>query len=146
MPSTTTTATDGVNVAGTLNGVAATGIGQLLTGAVSDPKAGGLTLKATSLGAGTFSYVPGVAQRLATLGNDATNSTTGLITLAINGRQSEIDQLGDAIADWDVRLALRQQTLQRQFSDMEVALGRLRDQSSWLAGQVASLPSASSAG
>jgi flagellar hook-associated protein 2 len=64
--------------------------------------------------------------------------------MAINGRQRQIDQLGDSIADWDVRLAIRQQTLQKQFSDMEVALGKLRDQSNWLAGQLASLPSASS--
>ena len=146
LPVGTTTATDGVDVAGTINGVAATGFGQLLSGAATDPLAGGLVLKVTSAVGGTFEYAPGLAQRLATVGNDSTNSVTGLITNAIQGRQNEINQLGDAIADWDVRLALRKQTLQKQFTDMEVALGQLKDQSNWLAGQLASLPSASGNG
>ena len=64
---------------------------------------------------------------------------TGMITSAIQGRQSEVDSLGEQIADWDVRLAQRKQTLQTQFTNMEVALGQLKDQSNWLAGQLASL-------
>jgi flagellar hook-associated protein 2 len=34
--------------------------------------------------------------------------------------------------------------LQRQYGALEVALGRLQNQSTWLAGQISSLPSASS--
>ena len=40
------------------------------------------------------------------------------------------------IADWDVRLAARQSALQKQYSALEVALGKLKNQSTWLAGQV----------
>jgi flagellar hook-associated protein 2 len=133
-------------VAGTINGVAATGIGQLLSAAITDMQAGGLVLKVTDVGGGTFEYAPGLAQRLVMVGNDATSTSTGQITTAISGHQRTIDRLGDQIADWDVRLAQRKQTLVRQFTDMEVALGKLKDQSSWLAGQLASLPSASGNG
>jgi flagellar hook-associated protein 2 len=34
--------------------------------------------------------------------------------------------------------------MRRQFAAMETALGKLRDQSNWLAGQLASLPTSSS--
>ena len=45
------------------------------------------------------------------------------------------------MAPWDVRLDLRKTALQRQFSGLEVALGKMQQQSSWLAGQLAGLSS-----
>jgi len=47
----------------------------------------------------------------------------------------------DRIAAWDVRLAKRKEMLNRQFTGMETALSSLRNQSTWLAGQINSLPS-----
>jgi flagellar hook-associated protein 2 len=40
-----------------------------------------------------------------------------------------------------VRLATREQTLRRQYAAMEAALGTLKNQSTWLAGQISGLPS-----
>jgi flagellar hook-associated protein 2 len=37
-------------------------------------------------------------------------------------------------------LAKRKETLTRQFTAMETALSSLKNQSSWLAGQISSLP------
>ena len=51
-----------------------------------------------------------------------------------------VKSYNDQIADWDVRLQARRQGLQKQFADLEVALGKMKDQSSWLSGQLASLP------
>ena len=48
--------------------------------------------------------------------------------------------LNSEIADWNNRLQLRQQTLQRQFTNLETALGKMKNQSNWLAGQIAGLP------
>ena len=45
------------------------------------------------------------------------------------------------IADWDDRFALRQSSLQRQFTALETALSQMNSQSSWLSGQLASLSS-----
>lgn len=93
-----------------------------------------------------FSTVPavgpgtgaGLAELLTKVGKDA-SSSTGSLTTAITGRNSTISDLTSRIADWDVRLASRKAALQRQYSSLEVALGKLKSQSTWLAGQVNAL-------
>ena len=137
----------GVDVAGTINGVTATGNGQALIAPATDSTLGGLalTVTATTAGAlGTFTYVPGIAARLDAAASDAIDFGTGSITTAISGRQQRITDIDSRIADWDVRLAAREATMRRQFAAMETALGNLRNQSNWLAGQLASLPTSSS--
>lgn len=146
----------GTNVAGTINGVAATGVGRLLQAPPSDPTLGGMVLTITSTAAdvaaaggtlnlGNFDYVPGVAQRVSMLGNDAVDIVSGTLTAAINGHKSEIDDLTTQIEAWDRRLALREAQLKKQFADMETALSTMKQQSSWLAGQVNTLNANSNA-
>ena len=79
--------------------------------------------------------------RVETYATDATAAGTGPLAVLVDGRERLVRDLTTQIEKWDDRLALRRTTLQRQFSALEVALGRARDQSSWLAGQLASLPS-----
>ena len=40
------------------------------------------------------------------------------------------------ISDWDVTLAARKEALEKQYSALETALGKLKNQSTWLAGQI----------
>jgi flagellar hook-associated protein 2 len=137
---------NGTNVAGTINGVAATGNGQVLVSPATDPTLGGLavTVTATSAGSyGTFTYVPGAAQRLNMVASAAVAFGSGSITTAISGKQSLIHDLDSQITDWDDRLAARGALLKTQYANLETALGKLKDQSSWLAGQLASLPTGS---
>ena len=47
--------------------------------------------------------------------------------------------LNEQVSQWDVRLDLRRSALQKQFAGLEVALGKMQQQSSWLAGQLAGL-------
>jgi flagellar hook-associated protein 2 len=61
------------------------------------------------------------------------------LTSVITGRNNEIDSLNTQISDWDVRLSAKQQALQKQYSSLEVSLGKLKDQSTWLSGQLAGL-------
>lgn len=82
----------------------------------------------------------GFADRLAVAGEFVSEAYDGLLSSAINGRKSTIDDLNDRIDAWDTRLELRRQTLTRQFTALETALGQMNSQSSWLAGQIASLP------
>jgi flagellar hook-associated protein 2 len=80
------------------------------------------------------------------LGAQFEKMTDGMSTnikSVITGRNSEIDLINTQIENWDVRLAAKKLALQKQYSDLEVALGKLKDQSSWLSGQIASLPSGS---
>jgi flagellar hook-associated protein 2 len=81
-----------------------------------------------------------VAQRFADLGKSVSEPRTGSLTLAVARHDEAVKNLNELIDAWDVRLESRKQALTRQFSAMEVALGRLQDQSSWLTGQLGSLP------
>jgi flagellar hook-associated protein 2 len=85
----------------------------------------------------------GVAQRLQTLATNATKARTGTLTLLAQGQDDLAKNIQKRIDDWDVRLAARKDTLSRQFTAMETALSSMKQQSSWLAGQIASLPSSS---
>jgi flagellar hook-associated protein 2 len=136
----------GLDVAGTINGVAATGTGQVLMAPATDRTLGGLalTVTATAAGAyGTFAYAPGAAQRLNMVATGATDFASGSITNAVNSENSLIKDLTEQISDWDQRLQQKQDMLQTQFANLETALGQLKDQSSWLAGQLAGLPTGS---
>lgn len=86
----------------------------------------------------------GVAQRLLAVARSATDTTTGSLVSLANGKDTQATDLQKRIDDWDLRLELRQQTLTRQFTAMETALGTLQNQSSWLSSQLGSLPTWSS--
>jgi flagellar hook-associated protein 2 len=61
------------------------------------------------------------------------------ITATITSRSNAIDSLNEQIDNWDVRLAAKQTALSKQYADLETALGKLKDQSTWLTGQLAGL-------
>lgn len=86
----------------------------------------------------------GFAARVKNVADQTSDKYTGTLTSAIQSRNDGISRLNDSIAAWDLRLELRQTTLTRQFTALDVALGRMNSQSSWLAGQIASLSSSSS--
>src|SRR5207248_2838848 len=81
----------GANVAGTINGVVATGVGRLLQAPPVDPTLSGLVLTVSAtqaqvaaaggtLDLGNFTYSPGLAQQIATVGNDAVDIVSGSLT------------------------------------------------------------------
>lgn len=88
----------------------------------------------------------GFAARVQSIATAASDSTTGTLTSVLTGRNSTIGRLQDSIDAWDLRLELRRTTLTRQYTALEVALSNMQAQSSWLAGQIASLPTMSSNG
>jgi flagellar hook-associated protein 2 len=61
------------------------------------------------------------------------------VTATITSRTNQIDSLNLQIDNWDVRLAARQTALSKQYADLETALGNLKNQSTWLSGQLAGL-------
>ncbi|WP_380163596.1 flagellar filament capping protein FliD [Jannaschia sp. R86511] len=81
----------------------------------------------------------GLATRLTAVLERATNAESGTITSAVQGREQRSKDLQTAIDSWDRRLEVRRTILQRQFTGLEVALGKLQSQSSWLSGQLAGL-------
>jgi flagellar hook-associated protein 2 len=87
--------------------------------------------------------VTGVAGRLLAVSKAASDATTGSIVALAKGKDSLVKDYQDRIAAWDLRLAKRKESLTRQFTAMETALSSLKNQSTWLAGQINSLPSSS---
>jgi flagellar hook-associated protein 2 len=84
----------------------------------------------------------GFAQRLLGTATLATRSSVGLLTVAAQGRDNSIKDLEIRIEDWDRRLAVRESAYQRQFANLEVMIGKMNQQSAWLASQLSSLPTA----
>jgi flagellar hook-associated protein 2 len=75
------------------------------------------------------------ADKFEALATTQSNNITGAIT----GRKNVIDSLNLQIDDWDTRLVARREALQKQYSGLETALSKLKSQSTWLSGQIASL-------
>ncbi|HET6480707.1 MAG TPA: flagellar filament capping protein FliD [Actinoplanes sp.] len=61
------------------------------------------------------------------------------VTSVITGRNNEIDGLNVQISNWDVRLAGKRTALQKQYANLETSLGKLKNQSTWLSGQLSGL-------
>lgn len=81
----------------------------------------------------------GIAERLRLAAKTATTFGVGQIALAIEGRKNENKQLDSQISNWDNRLKMREKALKLQYGGLETMLGRLRNQGSWLAGQLGAL-------
>jgi flagellar hook-associated protein 2 len=88
--------------------------------------------------------VDGIAARLSVLGEQASDSATGMITSLANSQDNQAKDLQSQIDDWTLRLQQRQDTLTAQFNAMETALGTLQSQGSWLTSQINALPKMSS--
>ena len=136
----------GVDVAGTINGVAATGVGQVLTAPSADPTLAGLSLLVTTPGVttstslGTFSYTTGLAGQLGSTGWFAANPINGSITTTIQGLQNQSQDLGNRISSYNPIIASEKQMLLQEFQAMESQLGTLKSQGDYLSNQLAQLP------
>jgi flagellar hook-associated protein 2 len=63
----------------------------------------------------------------------------GTIEGLIKRRNDSIKSLNEQVSAWDVRLDMRKSALEKQFASLETAMGKMQQQSSWLAGQLAGL-------
>ncbi|MFQ5713261.1 MAG: flagellar filament capping protein FliD [Candidatus Scalinduaceae bacterium] len=147
LPSTTTGSPfSGIDVAGTINGEAATGVGQLLTGD-APPSGGstsieGLSIKVTSTTTGSKGNVKltiGVAEEMFRELDYFTDQFDGLVTVKIDGLQDTIDNLQDTINDMEARLVTERTLLENQFVQLELSLSKLQTVSSFLSQQLGSL-------
>jgi flagellar hook-associated protein 2 len=96
--------------------------------------------------AATTAALQEIASRVAAATKSAADPSQGSVTSLIKGRQSEARDLTNQISDWDTRLSSRRATLQATYTRMEVLLGGLQSQSSWLSGQLAGLAASSKSG
>ncbi|MHB1190779.1 MAG: flagellar filament capping protein FliD [Armatimonadota bacterium] len=136
----TGTGAAGTDVAGTINGEAATGKGQLLTGDEGNANTDGLQIRVTATSAGSYGnihFVRGVASVVSQYIDSITQASTGLVMSAQDTVQDQIDFINTEISDYQTRLAAQEDHLIRQFAAMESALGKLQGQGSALSSQIA---------
>ena len=137
----------GTDVAGTINGVAATGVGQALSAPVSDPNLGGLSVVVgasgitSSTNLGSLTYTPGLAQVLSNISTQMSDPATGEITQTVNGLQNQKNTLSPQIQMYQQLLNQEQQMLLNKYANMEATIGTLKNQSSALAGELATIKS-----
>jgi flagellar hook-associated protein 2 len=93
--------------------------------------------------AATQDVVQQLAARIRDAATVASDPYTGVLTTKIAGQQSSVADLTDQIADWDTRLANRRASLEQTYANLEVQLNNIKSQSSWLASQLAGLPTTS---
>jgi flagellar hook-associated protein 2 len=139
----------GTDVAGTIDGVAATGVGSTLTVPPGADAAAGLSVEVLGSGTGiigSIDYDRGVAQRLASVLDRTLDPADGYLTTKEAGANSRVADLDASIAAYEIRLEAREKRLRTQYAQLEVALSNLQNQGNWLAGQLAGLPSSGSEG
>jgi flagellar hook-associated protein 2 len=135
---------DGKDVAGTIDGVAATGSGRILK--ATSGNANGLHVLYTgtdvpSAGPLSFTYTRGGASALDKLMADATDLVDGLVTKQENSTKSNMDKLDSKISSVQDQIDRRMERYLTQFQALETALQNLQSTQSWLSSQLAGLSS-----
>ncbi|MCR2745471.1 flagellar filament capping protein FliD [Limnobacter parvus] len=135
------TAYDGSNtVAGTLNGLAGTGVGNTLTGATGDPSEGLQFSVAQGAigGMGTITFSKGLAERLSdwigTLSDEG-----GTLVARTDGLNSRKLRLDDQEGRLNLRLEQIEKRYRAQFSALDSMLASMQQTSSYLSQQLAAL-------
>lgn len=128
-------ATAGLDAAGTINGVAATGSGQILS------TAGGLRLSAsgaTSGYSGTLSFTRGHASMLKAAMTTLTDATNGPIAARLAGLNSSLKSNQTQQDAFNARMDALQATYTRQFSGLNSMLTSMSQTQTYLSQMLAS--------
>lgn len=136
------TGTAGVDVAGSLDGLEATGDGQVLMGR---GEATGLQLRVTggtTGDRGSVVFSRGVADRLDSLLGNYLDSD-GLLDSRTDSLNNRIDDIGDEREDLQQRLDNLEERYRKEFSSLDAMMAEYQSTSDYLAQQLGALPSSS---
>jgi flagellar hook-associated protein 2 len=131
----------GVDTAGTINGVAAIGSGQYLTGATGDASQGlKIQINGGATGArGTVNYSQGYAYQFNALANSMLGSD-GLISSSTNGINASIKRLNVDQQTLSDRLKVIEARYRTQFTALDTMISSMNTTTSFLTQQLANLP------
>jgi flagellar hook-associated protein 2 len=135
------TAYDGSNtIAGTINGVAGTAVGNVLTGATGDASEGlqFSVAQGASGNMGTITFSKGLAERLSDWIGSLTDEGGTLVsrTDGLTSRKSRLDDQEDRL---NLRLEQVEKRYRAQFSALDSMLASMQQTSSYLSQQLAAL-------
>ena len=134
------TATTGLALTGTINGVAATSIGQTLTGA-SGNAAEGLKVSVSngSTGSrGNVQYSQGFAYQLDQLASNFLGEN-GTLSMRTDGINSALRKLDSDKITIEARLGRIQKQYQNQFTKLDTTMSSMNSTSTYLTGQLTAL-------
>ncbi|TAM75314.1 MAG: flagellar hook protein FliD [Candidimonas sp.] len=136
-----TTSTAGLDVAGTINGVAAGGSGQYLTGAIGSTTEGlKLLISGGAVGSrGTINFSSGYANNLNNYITAALNG--GTISAQTDGINQSLTDLAKQTTDTKARLVTIEAGYRAQFTALDVLMGQLQTTSTYLTQQLAAISS-----
>lgn len=136
----TTTGVSGVDVAGTIDGVAATGSGQFLAAASGYATGLKIQISGGATGArGTINYSQGYAYTLNQLSTSLLASD-GPLNSRTNGINNSITDIGKQRAALSVRLTQIEARYRKQFTALDAMLSSMNQTSTYLTQQLANLP------
>ena len=136
----TPTTTDGVDVAGTINGITATGSGQTLTGA-GDSSGLVLNIIGGSTGArGDINFAHGFAAKLDKLLDEMLDDR--LIDSRIDGINSSIKDIESQRETLNRRLVDVEKRIRAQFTALDASIASMTQTSNFLLQQLPRLPGA----
>ena len=138
------TAVAGLDVAGTINGLAATGSGQTLTSSSGNSAGLAVDVLGGNLGArGVINYTQGYSNELSNLMTTVLGKS-GQIAAATNGLNSTITSIQSSITSENAMNSLILANYQAEFSALDVTMSQLNSTSTFLTQQLAALASNSS--
>jgi flagellar hook-associated protein 2 len=140
--------TEGLDVAGTINGEEATGSGQILTGAKGNKTSDGVRLKIELDNAdlvdgaeANLVIAKGVASKFDDLLDSLTKATDGVLARRTGAIQSQVELTNQRIEQEEARLNIRKEALYKKFTELETLLSQLDAQSSFLDTQISQIKS-----
>ena len=147
------TSTNGKDVAGSINGEAATGSGRILTGLSGNATTDGLaievnltadqlTLQGGSQGRVSFSR--GIASDFSSILDRFTDTSDGIITSKTDGLEKQIEIFDEHITRIEEQLEIKRERLIAKYTAMEQTIALLETQSQILTQQFALMSSSSS--
>lgn len=140
--STPVSVNNGLDVVGTINGEAATGSGQILTGDDGEANIDGLVIKYTGNTTGDVGEVKmtlGVADLFDRALYSITDPYEGYVAFKQDSIQGSISRFETQIEEMEERLNRKMEAMINRFVAMEMALNAIQSQSQWLSSQLSSL-------
>jgi flagellar hook-associated protein 2 len=136
---------NGEDVAGTINGEAATGSGQVLTGAEGETNVAGLVVKysgtAENVDAGEVKLTVGVAEIFDRALFNITDPYEGYVAFKKDSLQDSISGFKSQIQQMEAQLNRKMQMMIDRFVAMETAISNMQSISAWLSAQLDTLRS-----
>ncbi len=138
----------GVDVAGTINGEEAEGIGRLLTGKVGNSTTSGLAvevnitasqLTAQGQSQGKVYYTTGLMSSIDDFMTDLTDTLNGVLANQKKSLKTMYDDMQIEVKKYDEKIEAKRLELELKYNQLETILSKLNSQGSYLSAQISGL-------